>query len=130
MKIQINMDDPSKFEKELVVPEPGDYDVIIDNRIKSEKAKSSGNMICKVELAGHLEDGTAFKVFDNLVQTEESQWKFYQFFRSLGFTDEDIAAEIELDDTYQMPLRVKLKQEIYKGEAKAKVARYLYEKTA
>jgi len=129
-RININMDDPSQYEKTFVVLEPGDYTFTITNRLKLEKSKTSENQICKIELSTELEDGTVAKVFDNLVQGEKSQWKWYQFFRACGFDDNAIKEGIDLDDLLQMTVRAKIKQEMYNGEPQARVSRYLYEGSA
>ncbi len=126
-KINIDMSDPTQYQKEFVTLEPGVYDFTITNRLKLAKAQSSDNQICKVELTTQLDDGTTVKVFDNLVYSPSSQWKWYQFFRALGLSDEEIKEQPDLEDLYQMTLKAKIKQELYKGEPQARVARYLYE---
>jgi len=126
-KINIDMNDPKQYEKEFVVLEPGDYNFTITNRLKFEKSKSSDNQICKVELTTELEDGTTSKVFDNLVYSPSAQWKWYQFFRACGLSDDEIKAGPDLEDFYQMSLRAKIKQTTYNGEPQARVAKYLYE---
>ena len=127
--INITTENLADLEKEFTVLEPADYDFVITNRMKPEKSKSSENMIIKVELETTLPDGSKAKVFDNLVMTKDCEFKIYQFFRALGLNDEDIKAGPDLDNFYMMPLRARVKQEVYQGEPKNKVARYLYEKT-
>jgi len=129
VKLNIDMSDPSKYQKEFVVPEPGIYELTVTNRLKIEPSKSSTNMITKVELTGELEDNTKFVIFDNLVHNENSQWKIYQFLRSLGFTNDEIGEGVDLEDCYQMTLKAKLTQELdNNGDKRARVARYLYDK--
>ncbi len=125
----------AEYEKEFIVLEPGDYDFIVANRPTIEKSKSSDNQITKIELEHRTEDGQTVKVFDNLVHNEKGRWKTYQFLRALGFSKEEIAAGVELEDLYQLPLRAKIKQEIQKegsnaGEPRNVVKAYLYEKDA
>lgn len=128
-RINLTTENFSDLEKEFPVLEPGDYDFVVVNRLKSEKSKSSENNMIKVELETTLSDGQKTRVFDNLVLTKECEFKLFQFFKALGFNDEDIKSGIDLDNLYMMPLRAKVKQEIYQGEPKCKIARYLYEKT-
>lgn len=129
-RINIDMTDPTQYEKEFVVLEPGDYTFTVTNRPKLQKSATSDNQICKIELTTELEDGTTAMVFDNLVQGEKSSWKWYQFFRACGFGDAEITEGIDLDDLLQMTVRAKIKQEMYNGNPQARVARYLYEGSA
>lgn len=129
MRFNINMDNKEQFERDLIVPEPGDYDLTIRNVPKLEKSKSSNNQICKLELEGETEGGK-FVVFDNLVATDESQWKWYQCWRACGFSDEEITEGIELEDMRGLTLRARLSQEVYEGKPQARLKQYLYERDA
>jgi hypothetical protein len=127
-RINLSTENLGDLEKEFPVLEPGDYDFVVANRLKPEKSKSSENKLIKVELQTTTPDGQQIKIFDNLVLTKNCEFKLFQFFKSLGLSDDDIKQGVDLDSLYMMPLKARIVQEIYQDESKNRVKRYLYEK--
>lgn len=120
-------------KKDYPVLEPGEYQFTVANKLTFTKSKSSSNMLVEVQLQNDDALGQKVLVFDNLVQLQTAEWKWYQFFRALGFTDADIAAGIDTDVIQGMSLRARVGQEPSQKDAAKMwnvVKEYLYEQTA
>ena len=71
-----------------LIPE-GTYDFQVENATKFQA--KSGNLCWKVQLRIDMDGGRSSKVWENLVETAANQWKFNQYFKSVGMmaTDTD-----------------------------------------
>ena len=119
-------------QKDYPVLEPGEYEFYLGEKLKMVKSKSSENQQLKVQLVNEEALGQKVVVFDNLVLTDNCRWKVGQFFKALGFSDEDIIAGINTDEQIEpgMKLRVRVAQEPRQDEpAKMRnvVKAYLFE---
>jgi hypothetical protein len=129
-KVQFSKERQEECVKNFPVLEPGNYECTVSTRPKLVTA-STGAKMFEIELETiHPESGETTKIFDNLVMTEKSEFKIIQFLRSCGYTQEEIDEGIDMDDCYELSCTVKTTQEIYEGEPKHKVKRYLYESDA
>lgn len=64
-----------------LLPE-GDYEFQVANASRSQSSK--GNMQWKLQLRIDKPDGTWAYVWEYFAETENMQWKFNEFFRSIG----------------------------------------------
>lgn len=116
---------PASVEKkEFSVPPIGEYDfIVVSTELTYSKA---GNPMYKVRLALSGVDGY---VFDNLVLTEEAEWRLVSFFESIGLKKKNKPLDIGLRDAFDKAAdkegRVKIKHDTYNGKTTAKVDSYI-----
>lgn len=105
------------------IPEPGEYGFMV---IDFEKTVSkSGKKMAKINLELD-ETGRHWKIYDYLVLTTNMEWKIATFFESLGLKKKgEPLTKMPWDKVLGAEGRVKIKHEIYEGEARCKVDRYL-----
>jgi len=109
----------------------GEYECIISaiKITESQGEKTKGAPMLKLELTVREDveqEGAKRKLFDNLIASESTQFKFFQLFGALGFEDGrefDSIDEIAEAIAYQ-PVRVKTKNEDYQGKPQTKVNFY------
>lgn len=111
-------------EKLSALP-PGNFPAIIEN--VEEKTSSTGNPMLlftfRITAGPHAER----KVFQNYSLTPEALWKLYQTLRNLGFTEEELAGQFELDpnELINLECTLVLKPSEYQGRVTHKVATVL-----
>ncbi len=98
--VKIDSNNAENFEKKDFTPIPkGEYVFEIANDLVVEKAKSSDNMIVKVELA--CQDEGEFKgkkVFDNIVLTKKAEFKLCHLALAAGTqTKEEMVEGVDLE---------------------------------
>ena len=114
----------SAERKEFAVPPIGEYDFCVMSAELTYSKNNNPMYKVRMDLAGA--DGS---LFDNLVLTEESEWRLVTFFESIGLKKKGKPFNIGLRDAFTkcvgMEGRVKIKHELYNGKTQAKVAEYL-----
>lgn len=116
---------PAKVEeREFKIPPIGEYNFIV---LEADKTYSSkGNPMIKVRLDLQGADGS---VFDNLVLTDNAMFKVVTFFESVGVKKKGEELNISIGDAVTKSIgmegRCKIKHELYNGETRAKVDKYL-----
>ena len=126
--VNIPMEDPGSYVKEFPRLEPGTYEMDIKNKLGLVTA-SSGNKMCEVQWTYTNEDGQEYVVFDRIVVSDGCHYRWYQFYRALGFSDDDIrAGDIQLEDLQGYTAQIRVGQELDQNkELRACVKRYLFE---
>lgn len=108
---------------EYELPPVGDYGFIV---IEFEKTVSkSGKKMAKINI--QLDDaGKKTRIYDYLVLQENMAWKLASFFESLNLKKKgEPLTTMPWDKVLYAEGRVRIKHEIYEGEERCKVDRYL-----
>ena len=125
--INIDMSDPEKLKHGPPVCEVGIHEFTIKNRVGLVPCKPpSVNSMAKLELTIFIGD-VEYIVYTQLVQVKGADFKWYQLFRSVGYDDAQITAGVDLADLQGLSGKCEIGQEIYQGNPKARVNKFLYE---
>ena len=90
MKLDTNAVDDNDFP---VYPE-GDYEFEVENTTYQQNKNKTGYQ-WKVQFRIDAEGGKTFKVWEYFIENENNQWKFNQFFKSIGMYDVDDTMEMK-----------------------------------
>lgn len=121
----MKLDPNATQENEFPLLKNGRYEFEVENATRAQS--KSKNMYWKLQLRVDLPDGSSYKVWENLTETTNMQWKFNQYFKSVGYvaTDTD-----EIPNTIGMIGTADIAIEPAKGEYKAKnIVKSFIEKT-
>lgn len=117
---------PAEVEgREFALPPIGEYNFIVQE-VEKTYARTSGNPMLKVRLDLQGADGS---VFDNLVISEKAMFKLVTFFESIGLKEKGKEFKLSIGDAANKAIglegRCKIKHELYNGETRAKVDKYI-----
>ncbi len=110
--------------KEFSVPPIGEYNfMVVSADLTYSKA---GNPMFKVRLDLQGADGC---VWDNLLCTEEAEWKLHVFFESIGLKEKGKESSLSISEAFEKAPgcegRCKIKHGTYNGKTRAEVDRYI-----
>lgn len=119
---------PAEVENERALPPEGEYGFTV---VEFEKTFSkTGKPMAKLNLELD-EKGQYWKVYDYLVLTESMAWKLVSFFECLGLKKKGEAlAKMPWDKVLGASGRMTIKHEIYNGDERCKVDRYIVAEAA
>jgi hypothetical protein len=137
MTVKIDTNNPELLKTPEFQPlEPGKYRFEVANDLKVENAKTGKQSpMIAVELRCVDEEHKGKKVNDNIVLTQDTQWKFAQFCKACGI-ESDANGEVDLSQFRGCVLEAEVSTEPFTYQKGAKigqkglsnrVARYLFE---
>jgi len=131
--VKIPMDNPEAYEKGGLPIEPGTREFEIKNvpSIKTAKTEKGTKYVDLQLVCVADDDMNGRTLYDNIALTEKSYYRFYQFCRACGFTDEEIKEGVDVSVLQGTRLIVTSEQrpDTYQGETRmrAVVKKYEYD---
>lgn len=110
-------------ESSFELPEVGEYGFTVEDFEKT--ISKSGKKMAKINIRLD-ENAHNYHIYDYLVLTTSMEWKLSQFFESLGLKKKgEPLTKMPWSEVLGAVGKCKIKHEIYEGETRCKVDRYL-----
>lgn len=110
----------------------GDFTLLEPGKVKftvldfeRTKSKNSGMNMAKIKLSLETKEGLTSTCFTNLVLSTKTQWKIFDFFRSLGCTTSDGKVKMDWNGAIGMSGFCEIKVKEYNGKESNEVDKFL-----